>query len=112
MSLDFYLKLKNQYNLLIFSIDEIICNYREIINISYNERLQSNNKEEVTNFISNCINIKNVYQKHKENIQVMQRETDIKIANMCNHEYIRDTIDIDPDRSREIYYCKICGITK
>lgn len=29
----------------------------------------------------------------------------------CKHEFIDDTIDIDPDRSKEIRYCKNCSYT-
>jgi hypothetical protein len=30
------------------------------------------------------------------------------IAMYCTHEYIDDTIDIDPERSQNISYCKHC----
>ena len=30
----------------------------------------------------------------------------------CNHQWITDLIDIDPDRSKIIVYCEICQITK
>ena len=30
------------------------------------------------------------------------------ITNRCNHYIITDSIDIDPDRSKVIYYCEIC----
>ena len=32
--------------------------------------------------------------------------------NACVHEWITDLIDIDPDRSRQITYCKHCEVTK
>ena len=31
-----------------------------------------------------------------------------KILNHCNHEFIEDYIDITPDKSEKIVYCKIC----
>jgi len=30
----------------------------------------------------------------------------------CDHEFIRDLIDITPDKSKEIIYCILCGYTK
>ena len=32
--------------------------------------------------------------------------------NKCNHNFIKDLIDIDPDKSREIEYCLNCRFTK
>ena len=29
----------------------------------------------------------------------------------CKHEYVEDTIDIDPDRSQSIKYCNKCMLT-
>ena len=29
----------------------------------------------------------------------------------CNHKKVKDLIDIDPDRSKEIEYCEKCMIT-
>lgn len=29
----------------------------------------------------------------------------------CIHDFIEDWIDIDPDRSQRIVYCRICEIT-
>jgi hypothetical protein len=31
-----------------------------------------------------------------------------KIERVCNHTYVEDWIDIDPDRSVKIKYCSIC----
>lgn len=112
MSLNYYLKIKNQYNLLIFSIDQIIDHYEEIINISYEERMQFEHKQEITNIISQFINSKNIYKRHKEHIETEKRIIDNIIFELCKHEYIEDTIDIDPDRSKVVCYCKTCGLTK
>jgi len=35
-----------------------------------------------------------------------------KLDNVCNHEWINDYIDIDPDKSLPICYCKHCEISK
>lgn len=39
---------------------------------------------------------------------------DIKsgITNKCNHKWVKDMIDIDPDRSQQICYCIKCEVTK
>jgi hypothetical protein len=35
-----------------------------------------------------------------------------KLENICDHEWIEDYIDIDPDRSKKICYCVRCNVTK
>ena len=35
-----------------------------------------------------------------------------KLNNICVHEWINDYIDIGPDLSQQICYCKLCEITK
>ena len=37
---------------------------------------------------------------------------DKKIQELCPHDFIDDMIDITPDRSEHITYCKICEYTK
>ena len=33
------------------------------------------------------------------------------MSKMCSHTIIEDTIDIDPDTSKQIFYCEICFAT-
>lgn len=35
-----------------------------------------------------------------------------KLDNICDHEWVLDSIDITPDISENICYCDICKITK
>jgi hypothetical protein len=35
-----------------------------------------------------------------------------KLSNICSHEWIYDDIDIGPETSQRICYCKLCEITK
>jgi hypothetical protein len=37
---------------------------------------------------------------------------DKQIKELCNHEYVEDWIDLDPDRSVKIKYCSICQTSK
>jgi len=36
---------------------------------------------------------------------------DTRVRSECKHEYEEDYIDINPDRSEKISYCKICWCT-
>jgi hypothetical protein len=35
-----------------------------------------------------------------------------KIKNKCEHDWVNDTIDVNPDSSKNICYCVKCEITK
>lgn len=41
-----------------------------------------------------------------------KQKTKVKTEETCVHEFEMDLIDIDPDRSMIIHYCKLCGYTK
>jgi hypothetical protein len=34
------------------------------------------------------------------------------IENICDHEWVSDSIDISPDKSQQIIYCQNCEISK
>lgn len=36
----------------------------------------------------------------------------LECKDTCVHDFIEDWIDLDPDRSQRIIYCRICEITK
>jgi hypothetical protein len=45
-------------------------------------------------------------------LQDFKAYADFKIDTLCNHEWVKDEIDITPDRSQQITYCKLCEISK
>lgn len=51
--------------------------------------------------------------KSLSQMKTLSNEISDEIDNMCKcHEYIKDTIDIDVERSAEVTYCKHCNISK
>lgn len=45
-------------------------------------------------------------------LQDFKGYVDFKLDTLCQHEWIDDQIDITPDRSQKIIYCKLCEITR
>jgi hypothetical protein len=45
-------------------------------------------------------------------LQDFKGYVDFKLDTLCEHEWINDMIDITPDRSQQIIYCKLCQITR
>jgi hypothetical protein len=48
----------------------------------------------------------------KNYIAIYKNIIDDKINNICIHEWVEDYIDITPDRSQYISYCRLCEITQ
>ena len=47
-----------------------------------------------------------------EHMIELKTQLENKIIQICNHDFENDTIDITPERSKNITYCKICEYTK
>ena len=45
-------------------------------------------------------------------VQIFAEELKDTVDNYCCHEYIKDLIDVDYDRSKRIVYCQLCELTK
>ena len=65
------------------------------------------------------VDLINYYNKLSENCTEKIAEinnilTGIKldIQRLCQHEFVTDTIDIDPEKSTTVCYCSICEYTK
>jgi hypothetical protein len=109
MSLEYYLYCKRRYNNIIICLEEIINDHELIffetskLDIDVGEIIM-----EELNLIQHMysFNTKLKYLKQLKNI------CHTRIKNLCKHEYEEDMIDITPDRSEKIIYCKICEDTK
>jgi hypothetical protein len=117
MSLDYLLKMKNDNDYTIAYLKEINSNYAKM------------KEETILNLIDTSLNVNQdflQYNKHITEINDNLNEQDIhlrqliilnekirtKLISICNHEWITDSIDIDPDRSQTIEYCKICQLSR
>jgi hypothetical protein len=107
MSLNYYLFCKKSYDKIISDLENIISIFEEIDEFTKEE------KDFIKNdvLLSNQSDNKTFFYKKKEHIRILRALCNIKIFKMCKHEFIEDTIDIDPDRSKNIRYCKICEYT-
>ena len=52
--------------------------------------------------------VKKLSNEHKNELEKVNHQ----IHKLCDHEWVHDLIDIDPDRSKSICYCKCCYMTK
>lgn len=56
--------------------------------------------------MNNTMLVNEVKQNNESKNRIKNKK---KISELCQHNYIMDLIDIDPDRSQIIYYCDKCG---
>lgn len=54
----------------------------------------------------------NINNDISRNLDILKTYIQYKLDNKCTHEWVNDTIDIDPDRSQDICYCIKCEVTK
>ena len=108
MSLEYYLFCRKKYQYIVKYLDSIDELYDDIINTTFDSNIIEN--ENYYFFLSQRNN--NSLAEMKENIILLKNICDEKIIELCEHEFIDDTIDITPDKSENITYCRICSFTK
>jgi hypothetical protein len=108
MSLDYYLLCSENYNQIITNLENIIQLYE---NICYNTYLVDDldiNYLKIFQTENNC----DFFINKLSHMKQLKKICDDKIFKICKHEFVNDTIDITPDTSKNITYCKICGLTE
>ena len=111
LAIEYLTGMKKANKNIISNLHEIIQMCEKKIELSnLNENVYSD-KEERTLYYYN--NMQYICQK-------MLVETEISLINInneisccwCCHEFVRDTIDIGPERTMDIVYCELCEYTK
>ena len=102
MSLHYFLSCKRNYIKIIQKMEYIIEILDDISYISLNEFPNNCNKEHNKSFFTYKI----------QHFQDLIDNCNDNLNQICCHNYIHDTIDIDYERSETITYCTICETVK
>ena len=103
MSVNYFLFLKKHFESIVSNLKETIDIYDDIISymneqhISHIKYYMDRKKEHILNL--------NQTLKYIDNCNYQ-----LKI--ICDHNFVKDTIDISPDKSVNIEYCTICECNK
>ena len=108
MSLEYYIFCKERYEEIILHLENVIESYDLIIDCTITEE----NLEIQHYNIFQPEHDKSFFTKSLNDIKQLKKICDNKIKDLCIHEFENDIIDITPDRSEHITYCKLCGYTK
>ena len=109
MSVFFYIEMKKKNENLIKQLEETVHSYNEIMSC-VNENCDYNYVTiDLINFYNDlCVECeKQIILLKKE-----KKVNDKYIYEKCEHNFITDIIDINPEKEQTICYCTICELTK
>ena len=109
MSLEYYLFCRKNYDQILHDLTDIIERYESI---SVFTKLEEKNLDKNYYDIFCPVDYRNYFIEKRNRIRQNKNICENKILELCQHEFEEDVIDITPDRSQKITYCKICEYTK
>lgn len=109
--LKFYIEICNNLDQIKNSKQRIININEEIKSIN-NNYFESNSNKKLINDLLNLYEDKIKYDKIINDFNSIKIIIEDKIRNICSHDWIYDSIDINPEYSQTICYCQKCEVTK
>jgi hypothetical protein len=109
MTFFFNLEMKKKNEQLIKELEEVIDSYNKTMSF-INENCDYNYiTVDLINFYNNlCVDCEQQVKTIKEIIKL----NNIRIYEQCDHNFVTDIIDIDPEKEKTICYCTICELNK
>jgi len=105
MRADIFFLFKKRLNAIQYNLIEITSIYHAIIS-----------KNEIYNMspieMFDMLTIKEKYEREIEDINTLIKVANDKMVSCCQHDFVKDTIDIDCEKSQNITYCTICEYTQ
>jgi hypothetical protein len=112
MDINSFLFLRTKYEKIIEHIDSMNSELDEVnIFLNDNDKNMNNIEKEFVEILSHK-KLKYEFLQKKTFFLSIKNILDNHIKNKCNHEFITDVIDINPDESKTITYCKFCEYTR
>ena len=109
MDIFFYIEMKKKNEILIKQLEETVTSYNEIISC-INENCDYNYiNVDLINFYNNlCVEC----EQQIIILKKMKKVNDNIMYEKCEHNFINDIIDINPEKEQTICYCTNCELTK
>ncbi len=108
MSLEYYLLCRKNYDNIINHLKAVIENYEYIF--SYTGDLEIETSKDMMDLFQPT-SYKEQFQSKLKCVYHLRNICENNISRLCVHEFVDDMIDINPDESKYIRYCKICEMT-
>ena len=81
------------------------------LNTDYFKKIQRHRHELFQQYLE-FIDDEHSWDNIQNNLTEIKSFVKEQLKNRCNHIWVTDLIDIDPDRSKTICYCSLCEIEK
>ena len=109
MDIFFIIEMKKKNENLIKQLEETIESYNEIMSF-INKKCDYNYLSiDLINFYNNlCVEC----EQQLTILKNMKKLNDKNIYENCEHNFVMDIIDINPEKEQTICYCTICELTK
>ena len=109
MTYFFNLEMKKKTDILVRQLEETIESYNEIMSC-INENYDYNYTTiDLINFYNNLCE---ECERQLSIMKDMKKANDEIVYENCEHNFITDIIDIDPEKEKTICYCTICELSK
>ena len=105
MDINYFLLMRGKYNSILNQLDLIIDDLNDTYEFTDEYLTDKNN---IFSDIFGSEITKNFFIEKKTYILYLKNLCNTYIQKMCSHEFIEDYIDINPDTSKTISYCKYC----
>jgi hypothetical protein len=105
MTPDVFFLFKKRINAIKYHMLEITSIYTEFIS---NKEIYDIPNDEMLKME----NMKKNYEQEIEAINTLVQVANDKMVSCCQHDFVKDTIDIDCEKSQNITYCTICEYTQ
>jgi hypothetical protein len=105
----FYIEIQNKNKILVEQLEEALTSYKDII--SYIKEICEYNYI-TSDLIAYYKNLSFACEDQIITIKEIIKLNETQIYEQCNHNFITDIIDIDPEKEKTVCYCTICELTK
>ncbi len=108
MSLEYYLLSREKYDVIMEHLKSVIEHFEDIF--SYTAELDIDEGEDIVDIYHPRCHSDHIRSKLKC-VGHLKNLCERKIRQLCVHEFVTDMIDINPERSQNITFCRICEYT-
>ena len=116
--------MTSEYNILVSMYTDVSNNLEQIKTSKSNiQKIRDNITEMDTNYFDakcdddifkkylNMFDDNDDYNKMVNDMETLKSYLMEKIRNICKHEWVCDLVDVSPDKSQHVCYCRLCEVS-
>ena len=119
-----YYNMANEYNILVSMYTDVSNNLQQIKTSKSNiQKIRNSITQMDTNYFDvkcdddifkkylNMFDDNDDYNQMVDDMETLKIYLMEKIRNICKHEWVCDLVDITPDNSQHVCYCRLCEVS-